>query len=620
VDCHPRHRRLPELIETADVLILATLDWDLFPLFEQRRAAGRITILEANDWYFDIQPWNPKSIRWLDRSLQDTFRHCLRLVDGVQTSTPELARRWREMTSRPVAVFPNQLPDVPPRQPTIDRPFTVGWGGSRGHLADWFQLAPALQTWLDHHPAVHLAVMTDDHAKEFLRLPPERYHFQPLGTLDDYCEFLGRLDVGLAPLLPTEFNRCRSDVKFLEYASRGVVGIYSDLEPYRHAVEHGRTGYLYRTPRELFEFLDLLLADATLRDRLRQQAYDQVTQQRRLEDHIDDRLTFYLGLLAECRSAAKGLPQTTRSNPPTTREFATPPINLPGIPHGGYVQLAPEEAEQVLDSASDAKPSSDSVRALTQLLDQYPDYVAALRQLGRTHNELRQPNAAVPYLTRAREMAPLSTEVVCELARAHFLQGQVAQAQSLLEQALELNPYYSLPWRYWLRLLSRAERDDNTPNARELAARLRKWQPSNYGLALMALRLYPAQEAMHDLQLCLDDYVPGLHACELPTANAAFSEALAVILGPCLDDPKALNLLGRAADALPQSARLADLLARALALAGQTSASYSESARAERLRRAALCYRAEFPQDESNSPNRSIAAQLADELSGLDLY
>ena len=73
--------------------------------------------------------------------------------------------------------------------------------------------------------------MTHASAQPFLNLPGERYYFQQGGILDEYMEFLGRLDIGIAPLLPTEYNRCRSDVKYLEYAAKGVTGIYSNIGP-----------------------------------------------------------------------------------------------------------------------------------------------------------------------------------------------------------------------------------------------------------------------------------------------------------------------------------------------------------------------------------------------------
>src|SRR5207248_8481110 len=194
-------------------------------------------------------------------------------ADAVQTSTEELGRRWRPW-ARCVAVFPNQLSDVPPLTTRPDRPLTVGWGGSSGHYADWYHVAPALEKWLAAHPDVHLAVMSSEQVKPFVRLSAERYHFTPAGSLADYFRFLGTLDVGLAPLLPTAYNRCRSDVKFVEYASCGVTPVLAAIRPYlAHAVD-GETALLFRDGKQLRASLERLLADPGLRYAIAARAHD----------------------------------------------------------------------------------------------------------------------------------------------------------------------------------------------------------------------------------------------------------------------------------------------------------------------------------------------------------
>ena len=60
----------------------------------------------------------------------------------------------------------------------------------------------------------------------------DRVSFTSGGDLSSYLTFLSTLTIGVAPLRDTEFNRCRSDVKFLEYASQGVVSVLADLPPY----------------------------------------------------------------------------------------------------------------------------------------------------------------------------------------------------------------------------------------------------------------------------------------------------------------------------------------------------------------------------------------------------
>src|SRR5262245_39680143 len=168
VDCHFYHRYLPQLVALADVVVLPLIhNWDFFPLIEDRRSRGQATVFEANDYFYDVQPWSPISAQWQDRALQSEYRCYMAAADAVQTSTAELARRW-EPGARRVVVFRNQLTEIPPLPPPPSRPLTIGWGGSPGHFADWYYVAPVLEKWLAAHPDVHLAVMTNEFAKPFL--------------------------------------------------------------------------------------------------------------------------------------------------------------------------------------------------------------------------------------------------------------------------------------------------------------------------------------------------------------------------------------------------------------------------------------------------------------------
>ena len=132
---------------------------------------------------------------------------------------------------------------------------------------------------------------------------PTAIDSKKFGSLDSYLKFLEGIDIGLAPLLPTGYNRGRSDVKFLEYASRGVAGIYADLEPYLASVFHGESGLFYRKPGELIEQLELLRTNRDLRLKLRKAGYEFACT-RLVGGHISERVEWYRSLMTEARSRA----------------------------------------------------------------------------------------------------------------------------------------------------------------------------------------------------------------------------------------------------------------------------------------------------------------------------
>lgn len=64
--------------------------------------------------------------------------------------------------------------------------------------------------------------------------------------LEDYRKYMEiqKFDIGVSPLEETEFSKCKYFNKYLEYTLSGVIGIYSNVEPYTYVVEDGVNGFL----------------------------------------------------------------------------------------------------------------------------------------------------------------------------------------------------------------------------------------------------------------------------------------------------------------------------------------------------------------------------------------
>jgi len=378
--------------------------------------------------------------------------------------------------------------------------------------------------------------------------------------------------------LPTAYNRCRSDVKFLEYASRGVAGIYADLEPYRDSVVPGRTGLLYRTLPELLACLDRLAGDPELRRRIREQAHAQVAGSRLQQHHADERLAWYRSLLTR----------------PGQGYTVPEQVLAAAVRDGRYLQLRPERPEEILQSNIKGPATGEAVGALTRLVNEFPTYLAALQHLGRSLNDLLDFAGALRVLERARPLDPHSARTLCEIGRALFQLQEEARARQVMENALEINPYYQQGWQYFLRLLAFTGAADGS----RWAERARRYHPANYPLALAGLKLFPAREAVVRLREVLDACVPTLTPPEMPGATAAFSAAIKEIAGPLLGSAEVLALLQRAWECFPRSALLANGLGQALILAGRHQEAYRHLVRALELRRLAQTYQAEYPKED----------------------
>ena len=555
VDVHFHHHLLPMLAEKADVLVLQFFtDWDLIPLLSMRKKLGKITIFEANDFFFDLQPWNPIARNWQDREIQELYIQLLRLSDGVQTSTNFLAEQWRNMGACNVEVFPNQLVHLQPLPEIVERPFTVGWAGSPGHFADLYHVAPYLQNWLDAHPDAHLAIMTNELAMEFFHLDPLRFHFKPFGTIESYLDFLGSIDVGIAPLLPTRYNRGRSDVKFLEYASCGVSGIYQNLEPYCNIVKDCETGLFFNNPEELIKQLDRLYQDKKLRAHIRSQAYDFASKQRKMEDHIGSRVAWYKSL--------------DRNN--SIFEGVDDQILIALLRAGekecGYFQLRAGVVEKQFHEALAKTSAKEQVEILKVLVQQQPGYSFGWLKLGECLNGLRQPGDAMRALEKSLELMPYSSRAKIEIARSHFLMEDRDKAVALLKQACLSETSFLPAWKYLLRLLAIQKAGDGIGWCKKGDAGF----PGCYPLALIGLHNYPLEEKPLVMLEILGRVGSTFSIMEHPYARDVLCGAIFGILAQPLENKAAvISLLQKAHSVFPESTRIAAELGNVLYAMGK---------------------------------------------------
>jgi hypothetical protein len=91
-------------------------------------------------------------------------------------------------------------------------------------------------------------------------------------------------DIALSPLSETDFNHCKSDIKFLDYSALGAAGIYSRASAYTSSVQHLRTGLLVENSTESWdEALHCLITDDDLRVRLAHNARENLYTKRTLK-------------------------------------------------------------------------------------------------------------------------------------------------------------------------------------------------------------------------------------------------------------------------------------------------------------------------------------------------
>jgi glycosyltransferase involved in cell wall biosynthesis len=277
-------------------------------IFYHARKHGKKVVVDIDDNYLDLPPSNKVAAEFAAGKRKRTFLSTvLSLADAVAVSTEPLRDRLVEhfrssqgMELKTVLV-PNMCDPADWDFPIAERPkdrFVIGYTGSHSHGDDLAMVLPAIREVMLRHPHVWfeiLGVIGPENALQALRGFPQRLLDRVVlvpatDTFREYPPHLLRLPwhVGIAPLVDCPFSRCKSHIKWMEYAMAEVPTVASRVHPYSHplcgreTVEDGETGFLCR-PGEWAAALERLVADEALRVRVGKEARKRVSERWRYD-------------------------------------------------------------------------------------------------------------------------------------------------------------------------------------------------------------------------------------------------------------------------------------------------------------------------------------------------
>jgi tetratricopeptide (TPR) repeat protein len=429
-------RKRTELFTRADILILKNIcDPDILPVIAERKQTGKISIYEIADDLGAIPAWNPVHFFYHNKENISLFKKTAASCDAVQFTVSELQRTYGNLNAR-TAVFPNQISLIPAeRKDILRKGLIIGWGGSHGHWEDMKEIAPALTTWFQGHQDVKLYLMCSRNIWDLFRNVPEgQKKLFPTGSLENYYDFLRNLDIGLAPLNDTAFNRSRSDIKFLEYAISEVVPLLQDLTPYKEYVRDCQTGILFNSPQAMLSALDSLYGDRPLRMRIAKQARNYVVRYRLQKDHNKERLNFYLSIFRQTKSEEKYI----------NKMFDLLDKEAGISRCGRYLRLLPTLFENCLyNGLIFSQIEHDSLQACS-MFEQAKD-IEPQNYLPYLFGAAVMPDT-IKSLEQAVNLNPCSVRSLLLLGEQYAARNDIVNAVKYFEMAASLFPAYEIPY------------------------------------------------------------------------------------------------------------------------------------------------------------------------------
>jgi glycosyltransferase involved in cell wall biosynthesis len=263
-------------------------------LADHARKIGANLVYDLDDDLLNV-PKNHPDAHAL-RPLAKVVRDMVMLADTIWVSTPALASSLK--TLRPdTELIENRLDERiwtarPSAPPSRESPVRILAMGTTSHEHDFDLILPALKRLkveYDERVVVNILGMTSrtDLPKGLLRIGPSRHAVVSYPT---FVHWLTSVEppwhIGLAPLLETPFNACKSPIKAMDYAALGLAVVASDTDVYRGSIADGPAGRLVpNTPEAWYAALDILVRDAVTRRQMMAAARDAFAGQASLSNY-----------------------------------------------------------------------------------------------------------------------------------------------------------------------------------------------------------------------------------------------------------------------------------------------------------------------------------------------
>ena len=126
-----------------------------------------------------------------------------------------------------------------------------------------------------------------DETSDWFNIKKIPYYPMPMRIFYDWLGKNADWDIGIIPLVNTDFNKCKSELKYIEFSALGVPVVASDVNVYNESIENGVTGFLVNDEDEWVDRLSLLIEDPVLRNGIVNNAREDILNNYSLQSRAD---------------------------------------------------------------------------------------------------------------------------------------------------------------------------------------------------------------------------------------------------------------------------------------------------------------------------------------------
>lgn len=302
------------IFTTYDIIWLHQTDNDLTFAWLRSMAThfGKKLIIDCDDLFLEPDKGNPATKKMgrhrLDRgNKRAMLATVMSLADAITVSTVPLKKKLHQHIldvhgiDKPIYVIPNcnDIEDWKYEKVQTDN-VVIGYSGGLSHNDDFEMVLPAIKIVMEKYPNVKFQLMGQMDlvkAKRVFGKWPQDLRNRILlmnatKTQPEYPAHLAETpwNIGIAPLINSPFNECKSSIKFFEYSAYKIPVVASRVYPYSKdvlgvpVIEHEETGLLCDTVEDWVTNLSKLIESKELREKLGQNAYNHIVKNWQYKD------------------------------------------------------------------------------------------------------------------------------------------------------------------------------------------------------------------------------------------------------------------------------------------------------------------------------------------------
>lgn len=281
-------------VKQFDIVVVQRILPFLDVLVDKCLKHGIKMVYETDDDLLGVEENSP-SFEYVDR-VRSSIEKYIDSCDIVTVTTPALAGKF---PNNNVCIIRNYYVDsVFQIKEGIkeEGPITLGYYGTLTHTKDLLLIKNSIIKLKklmkeDYGIDVRFEIIggfnegdeVDNSWFDVIALPSNPMNF---ANFMDWLSKTVNWDVGVVPLENSNFNKGKSELKYIELSVLGIAGVYSDMEVYNSVVHEPYNGLLAKTEEEWINQIKKLILDKNLRKNIRDNAIKDVVENYSISSRI----------------------------------------------------------------------------------------------------------------------------------------------------------------------------------------------------------------------------------------------------------------------------------------------------------------------------------------------